>query len=161
MEGYDIAQICPNGHVANSSVRLFPQFNQSHCDKCGEKTSTECPKCKTPIRGGYHAPGVLLISEYTAPAFCQHCGCAFPWTERTIQSAIELAVESGGLSQPDQEQFTQSVHEIAHDTPKAKLAGSRLARLLGKMTKTTADAVRDMLVDIASEAVKKVIWPEK
>jgi hypothetical protein len=32
---YDIAQICPNGHVANSSTVHKPELNQEHCAKCG------------------------------------------------------------------------------------------------------------------------------
>jgi hypothetical protein len=156
---YDVAQICPNGHVANSSSVRFPQFNQVHCEKCGEKTITSCPHCQASIRGRYIES--MSAEELTPPAFCQNCGSAFPWTERAMQSAIELATESGDLNPEEQQQFTESIHEIARDTPKGQVAGSRVARLLKKMGKTTADAVRDILVDIASETAKKMIWPEK
>ena len=32
---YDVAQICENGHVANSRAHDYPNSNQDHCDKCG------------------------------------------------------------------------------------------------------------------------------
>ena len=37
-EGFDVAQVCPNGHVTNSSFHNEPQFNVDYCTKCGEKT---------------------------------------------------------------------------------------------------------------------------
>jgi hypothetical protein len=36
MGSYDIAQVCPNGHVANDSTQRDPEFNMEFCDKCGE-----------------------------------------------------------------------------------------------------------------------------
>ena len=38
---YDLAQICENGHVANSCARDYPARNQVHCDKCGSRTILE------------------------------------------------------------------------------------------------------------------------
>ena len=35
---YDVAQICENGHVANSMGHNYPNSNQDHCDKCGAPT---------------------------------------------------------------------------------------------------------------------------
>jgi hypothetical protein len=39
--------------MINSTARWSPQYNQDYCDKCGEKTITQCPGCNTPIRGMY------------------------------------------------------------------------------------------------------------
>ncbi len=44
-EGYDIAQVCPYGHVANATTIWKPEDNKVHCAECGEKTMTACPKC--------------------------------------------------------------------------------------------------------------------
>ena len=32
---YDVAQICTNGHVVNSSASSVPQSNQKYCTECG------------------------------------------------------------------------------------------------------------------------------
>ncbi len=160
-EGYDTAQVCPNGHVANSMAATYPDSNQEFCEKCGEATITACPRCNSTIRGHNHVPGVFGLCEYHPPAYCHSCGKGFPWTERAMQAAIEMAVESGDLDATEQQQFSESVQEVARDTPKAQVAGSRIRRLLGKMGHATASAIRDILVDIASESVKKMIWPDK
>ena len=158
---YDEAQICPNGHVANDAVRREPERSKTFCDRCGEKTLTRCQNsaCGAVIRGAYMDELGVVAPSYGPPAFCQSCGGSFPWTERAIQSAIELATESGDLNESEQQQFRESVDLAARDTPKAQLAGTRIARLMKKMGKTTVDALHDILIDVLSDAAKKMIWP--
>jgi hypothetical protein len=158
-EGYDVAQVCPNGHTANDSFREFSDFNKEFCDKCGEKTITSCPKCNNPIRGAYHAQGVIGVFEYTPPAYCHNCGNAFPWTERKIQAAIELSVEEGNLNEEDSKVLEQSIKDIVRDIPQTQVAASRFKKIMTKVGSSTAGAVKDILVDIVSETAKKIIWP--
>ncbi|MBK7867373.1 MAG: DUF2321 domain-containing protein [Ignavibacteriales bacterium] len=66
MEGYDVAQICLNGHCTNSSFKSFPEFNQDYCDKCGEQTITLCPACKSPIRV------IIIILEFILQPHLYH-----------------------------------------------------------------------------------------
>ena len=161
MGQFDVAQVCPNGHVANSSHTRNPEFSTKFCEKCGEATITQCPNesCKIHIRGRYFAPNEWPTDEYAPPAYCLGCGKAFPWTERAIQAAIELLTETGELNEEEQEQFNVSIREIGSDTPRAKLAGTRVASTLKKVKKETGELVRGIVVDVASEAVKKMIWP--
>ncbi len=159
-EGYDTAQICPNGHVTNKMAASSPEFCQPFCAKCGEATITSCPSCKASIRGIYHSPGVIGFFNYSRPAFCFKCGSPFPWTERKQLAAIELFIEET-MNETDRAEFRESVAQIARDTPQAQLASRRINRLLGKIGKETASAIRDILVDIASEAVKKLLMPGK
>lgn len=160
-DGFDTAQVCPNGHVANSMAANYPESNEKFCEKCGEQTLMECSHCSEVIRGHYHISGVVGFSEYHPPAYCHNCGKPFPWTELAMNAAIEMAVESGNLNENEQEEFRVSVHEVTRDTPRAQLAGSRIVRLLGKMSKVTGQAIREILVDIVSETVKKVMWPDE
>src|SRR5262249_17929827 len=97
MGEYDVAQICSNGHVINTTSRKFPEHNQDHCDRCGEQTLTRCPGCTTYIRGYYHVPGVFGGDEYRAPAYCYKCGRPFPWTVTALTAAQELVAESEQL----------------------------------------------------------------
>src|SRR5579862_2867577 len=100
---YDTAQICRAGHVINTMATRFPAHNQPYCDKCGEATMTTCGLCKAPIRGSYLAPGFLTSSNYPAPAFCYQCGGPYPWTERRLRAARELAEEAEGLDDDEKE----------------------------------------------------------
>lgn len=157
---YDAAQICLNGHVINSSLRMYPQHNKKFCDQCGAATIDNCLNCKTEIQGKYHIEGVVsLKSSYKAPAFCRNCGKPYPWTEAKIQAAHELAQELENISEDDKKILTQSIDDIVKDTPKTTLAATRFKEILSKTGKPVVDAFRDILVDIASETAKKLLWP--
>ncbi len=159
-DGYDIAQVCPNGHTANDSWTRFPDFNKQFCDKCGEKTITTCPKCNNPIRGAYHAEGVIGVFQYTPPSYCHNCGNSLPWTERKIKAAMELSIEEGKIDKEDSIVLEQSIKDIVRETPQTQVAASRFKKIMTKAGSSTAGAVRDILVDIVSETAKKIIWPE-
>jgi hypothetical protein len=90
-EGYDVAQICHNDHMANSSTQKMPEFNQKFCETCGAPTITTCPNCNEPIRGSYWG-GVIGVT-YEAPRFCINCGEPFPWAKLKIEAANALAKE--------------------------------------------------------------------
>jgi hypothetical protein len=47
---YDVAQICPNGHVITSVAGSYPQHRQQFCEKRGEPTLMNCPKCDVSMR---------------------------------------------------------------------------------------------------------------
>ncbi len=154
---YDTAQICLNGHVITSMAGSRPERQQQFCDKCGEPTLLNCPKCNAPIHGAYHNQDSLHIDD-NAPSFCHNCGSPFPWTLRKQQAAIDLFNDEWEDEQ-DRKIFQESVEQITKDTAQAQVASKRLVRLLGKLGKGTASTIRDILVDVASESVKKILWP--
>jgi len=90
------------------------------------------------------------------PAFCQYCGGAFPWTERKQQAALDLFIDEC-QDAAAREEFKSSIEQITKDTPQAQVAGKRIMRLLGKIGKGTATAIREIVVDIAAEAVKRTL----
>ncbi len=156
---YDIARICLNGHIINSFVITRPHNNKTFCDKCGLVTVTNCLACKAEIRGGLcygNAVSRLLI---TLPAFCPSCGKPYPWTEAKIQAAHELAQELENISDDEKKILAHSIDEIAKETPKTTLAATRFKKMLSKTSRPVVDAFRDILVDVASETAKKLIWP--
>ena len=157
---YDVAQICLNGHVINDSVKKYPQHNKKFCDKCGAATIINCPNCNAEIQGKYHVEGVIVgFSHYTAPAFCPDCGEPYPWTEAKIQAAYDLAQELENISDDDKKILIQSINDIVKDTPRTTLAATRFKKILSKTSKPIVNAFRDILVDIVSETVKKLLWP--
>ena len=156
MEGYDIAQICLNGHLANGSFVRRPQFNEDFCESCGSPTITNCPECKSPIRGYYIGGG---MSIYTTPSFCIKCGQPYPWTKSKLQAAHELAKEIDNISDEDRVVLQKSIDELVKDTPSTPVAATRFKKIMVKVGQTTAGMFREILVDVLSEAAKKALFP--
>lgn len=156
---YDVAEVCPNGHVANHSTQTYPQHNRTFCEKCGEKTITKCPACHEPIRGDYHVSGYVGPSGYEPPAFCSDCGRPFPWTDRRLAAAKELVLEAEHLTADERIQLAETLDDIVRDVPRTQIAAMRFKRLATKAGAATAGALRDIIVDVASETAKKIIWP--
>jgi hypothetical protein len=154
-EGYDIAQICLNGHLINSSVRNLPEDNQPFCDECGESTITECQECKSPIRG--YCWGTMSLSPYIIPKFCLNCGKPFEWTNRKLNAAKELASISEGFSESEIIDFQNSIDSLVRNAPNVEVAKVKYKRYAIKAGKGIAQGIRDILVDIVSESIKKTI----
>jgi len=159
MSHYDTAQICVNGHVANDRARDYPQHNSNFCQKCGSETIMQCPDCKAEIRGEYEVEGVISIgaSDYHAPSFCHHCGKSYPWTTSKIEAAKELIELSEHLSETDKKALSTDLPDLIRDTPRTQVAATRFKKLAAKIGGSIASALRDIVVDVASEAAKKTI----
>ncbi|MGC2424493.1 MAG: DUF2321 domain-containing protein [Nitrospirota bacterium] len=157
-EGYDIAQICLDGHIINDATQSFPEINKKFCNKCGEETIDSCPSCKNPIQGRYHGGG---SEEYIPPSYCHNCGAAFPWIESKIKAAIELSIEDGNLNEEESKNLEESINNIVKDTPRTQVAASRFKKIMTKIGTSTAEGIKTIIVDIVSETAKKIIWPDK
>ena len=165
-DDYDIAKICINGHVIKDSLQMNPQIDQKFCDKCGDVLITKCPNCNANIRGKKHIRDVTSITNgrvfpLTKPdQFCYNCGKPYPWLESKIKAAQELAHEIENLSEEDINILTDSINDIVVDTPKTQVSASRFIKILSKTRKGVINAFRDLLIDVASETARKIIWPE-
>ncbi len=156
MEVYDVAQICQNGHVINTSFIDYPQLNQNFCKKCGTATITQCPACKASIRGYYRNSGSL---NYDIPSFCINCGQPYPWTKLKLQAAHELAQEIDNITDEDRIILQKSIDELVKDTPLSPLATTRFKKIMLKVGQTTANIFREILMDVLSETAKKALFP--
>jgi hypothetical protein len=154
---YDTAQVCPNGHVANAETIQAPEFNKDYCEECGKKTITRCPNCDQPIRGRIMFS--IGMAGFKPPAYCRFCGEAFPWTALRLEAARELALDSESLNAEERQELVETLPALLSDVPKTHAAAAKFKRLATKAGKETAGALRDILVDIASETAKKIIWP--
>ncbi|MCH8825217.1 MAG: DUF2321 domain-containing protein [Planctomycetes bacterium] len=159
--GFDTAQICLYGHITNDAIHNMPKFSEKYCKRCGEKTITTCPNCNEEIRGALfdNLDGIVQLRK--TPAYCQNCGKPFPWTETTIQAAIELSVEDGNLNESEVVILRESIADLVSDSPRTQLGAARFKRIMGKVGVETAKAIRDIVVSIVSESAKTIIWPDK
>jgi len=99
------------------------------------------------------------MSSYEAPSYCGSCGEPLPWTQRRLDAAAELAAEAADLTADERAQFEESLVAISSDTPQTQLAAVRVKKVLAKAGNVAGGALRDILVDIASETAKKILWP--
>ena len=155
MKGYDVAQICPNGHVTNSSSGHLPEHNEKFCSKCGAETIAACPSCQAPIRGAYW--GGMGLS-YEKPSHCSACGSPYPWTSAAIAAANELAAETE-ISEMDRESLPDIIENLVRDTPRSTVAAARMMRILAKVKPWAAEGFKSILVDVITEGARKMIWP--
>ena len=156
---YDTAQICLNGHVVNAYTRLDSGSNQDHCGECGEPTVTACATCKTAIRGPL-MPSVDFFdaTPYPVPGYCHKCGTPFPWTQRRLDAAHALADEFDALTPEEREQLTGTLPSLFVDTPRTVAAEFTFKRLMRKVGMEGSDAMRRILIDVVSEAVRKSLF---
>jgi len=156
---YDVAQVCLNGHVTNSSTRQSPEFSEKFCRACGAATITKCPHCSNEIRGYCHIPGVVTMGDESAPPFCVDCGSPFPWTKARLDAARELAMEQDALTLEEREALAKSLDDLVRDTPRTSLSAMRFKKLASKAGIATAGGFKDILVSVITEGAKKIIWP--
>jgi len=157
---HDVAQICLNGHVITAGYQRYPEYRKQHCDRCGAKTITECPTCHQAIQGDHVDPDAIIFvpGGFRAPAYCHSCGNPFPWTEQRLDALVELTKESASLAE-DRDDLGTLVPDLLANTPRSELAATRWRKALAKVEENIAPALRSLLTEIATEAVKKMLFP--
>jgi hypothetical protein len=148
-------KICLNGHIAESVVvGLTGDF----CARCGAATITACPKCATEI-SEWRPDGFGWLTQMDkAPNFCTGCGSPFPWTESALKAAHDLANEIKQISDEERDILNQNLDEPVKDTPQTEVAAMRVKKILHKAGTEAVDALRKIIIDIASETAKKLIF---
>jgi hypothetical protein len=161
MGHYETAQICENGHVITANYSKNSSSHQAFCDLCGIKTITVCPSCNANIRGRYKSDGVINIhsDNLPTPSFCYNCGNPYPWTKASFDATLELLELESNLSPEELAYLNENMSSLTVDTPKTKVVATKFKIALSKVGSTTASAIKDILVEIASEAAKKIIFP--
>lgn len=152
-------QVCFNGHMITSMLKSYPEDASEYCSQCGKATASKCQNCQANIRGYHHMSHIAGGGPDKPPAFCHNCGKPYPWTEASLKAAQEYADEIEGLNESEKQALKSSLNDLVSDTPRTQLAASRFKRLVGKAGKGAADGFRNILVDVLSEAVRKMIWP--
>ena len=152
---YAQAAICENGHVATTTDAST--YTDSFCKECGSKIIKTCPKCGTPIQGCSHEDLFYTCGRYNPPSYCHNCGQPYPWTTARIEAAKMLIEDMDELSDEEKKKMSESIDKIITDTPYTEASANRIKKYLLKIGKESASAIRDVLVNIASEAAKKIL----
>jgi hypothetical protein len=152
---YEVSEICLNRHVTNAGIYvLYPGDLLKRCEKCGEQTTTTCLHCGKEIRRRLGA-GMIFDGP---PSFCREYGEPYPWTERALAEATELVEEQQLLSDQEKQELKNTLPDLVKDTPRTQVAAMKFKRLATKAGTEALGMLRDVLVDIASETAKKIIF---
>lgn len=120
---------------------------------------SQCPSCKTHIRGDYRVEGVFGFSGMdTPPAYCHECGTPYPWTEENLKAArelIDMALVTDDLKQLAHE----DLNNLITDTPRTKVAATKIGLFLAKAGPLVGAALKDILIKVASESAKNLLFP--
>lgn len=153
--GYMTAELCLNGHVITGDTANEPEKMSKFCGECGAETIRSCPKCGASLRGDHVYMG--QITWMTPPAYCYSCGAGFPWTVAKITAAKEHAGEIEELDEAEREQLQEVIDDLAAGGARTDLAASRFKRLMRKAGVAVGSGLYKVVVDVASDAAKKVL----
>lgn len=147
---YGVALICKNGHVCSDDISMTDTAVK-YCPECGEETISTCPSCGLQIRGCGHYDGVILLSNYHRPSYCINCGNPYPWTEKALEQAREIANEAN-LSKLEKDALLNAIRQIACD-------GEDTASAIGVVkacAKKAGGALEKILINVASNVATQV-----
>jgi hypothetical protein len=156
-EGYDVMEVCENGHVTTAYASTMSQFRKPHCPSCGAKTMILCPNCSGLIQGAYNSPGIIAMPPSTPPNNCHLCGAPYPWTVARLAATEELIEDLEDLRAEEKDRLAAAVRDMASDTARTDLGVSRFKKLAAKAGQTVGGSLYKMPVDIASEVAKKAL----
>jgi hypothetical protein len=71
---------------------------------------------------------------------------------------VELTKESASLAE-DRDDLGTLVPDLLANTPRSELAATKWRKALAKVEENIAPALRSLLTEIATEAVKKMLFP--
>jgi hypothetical protein len=156
---YLTAAICLNGHVRSDGIERDYGRHDQFCAECGARVISQCPNCKTPIRGDYHSDEVAVFATYLvpAPAFCFQCGQPFPWTAEKLRAAKDLADEIEELTSDDRTKLKDALDDISKAGPRNEVGAARIKKLLANATTATGKALWKIAIEVATEAAKKTL----
>ena len=158
MGWYNTAQVCLNGHVITART-ASREHTKKFCDRCGGETITNCPSCEAAIKGEYEVDAVISFSGMEEPPkFCDSCGKPYPWTEKLLQAAEELAEEFEDLTPDERKTLTSSIHDVITQNPHQSVAEIRIKKLGTKIGEEGAGFLRDLLRGYVSEELLKSLF---
>ena len=62
-----------------------------------------------------------------------------------------------GLTDDERDTLKNSIDDLSSDSPRTELAAHRFKRILGKVSRSAAPVLRSIVIDVASEATKKLL----
>jgi hypothetical protein len=102
---------------------------------------------------------VSVQRPVSVPGYCTKCGKPYPWTTATIAAATELADELEGLADEDRVTLKENVSDLLTDTPRTEVAATKVRKVLKRIGPAAFEAIRAVLINVVTEAVKRNLFP--
>lgn len=154
--GYDVAQICLNGHIINDYAKSRPDHNTKYCAGCGVGTITNCLNCNKNIRGALNMSGAVSVGfAIHVPRYCRDCGEPYPWTQSKIESFRNL-VDLLSLDQDAKTILSDGIMSIISDTPQTEVVCAKFAKIIPKL-KSQKPAIVSILSKIVTDHAKELL----
>jgi hypothetical protein len=152
--GFYTAVVCRDGHVLTPISELQPEEATPFCPDCASPTLAKCESCGTPIPGMTKG-SMALGPAFVPPVYCRYCSAAMPWTAARLDALHELTGILEGLNDDERATLNRSWDELTRDTARTQIAVVQVKRVLPKIAGAGADAVKKILTEIATEAVRR------
>ena len=164
MEGFSYGNvlICLNGHVVTAKANS-EQIPERYCATCGDEIINKCLECGSFIKGiprlasEIFPPYSYFGNPYIRQSYCTNCGKPYPWTKRSEDAAYELIEFANSLNQQEKDDWKGTIPVLIKETPKTTVAIVKFKAFAEKAGTEIGKAVRDIVVDVVSEVVKKAI----
>ena len=157
-EQYDVQQVCENGHQITGCYNIKQSDQHKFCKKCGANTIITCPNCSEKIQGAQIDQQVtgdwVPIEVADVPSYCPNCGEPFPWTQKRIQTAIQILLEFGDLEEEEKKTIKKDIENIAKDVPEAELSARRIKRIWDKGGKVAYEVIMEFASRTAAQILK-------
>ena len=154
---HDIAQICINGHLINSSSTKYPGCNKKYCSDCSAEVIDKCPECKFPLQGEIHDDGLFLPMNIGIPKYCPNCGKPYPWTKAKLDALNEMIDLVDELNYDEKNELKKSGELISTDNPRSQIAVYKIKKYMNKVGSSLGEKLQELFVDIASETAIKTM----
>jgi len=153
----DLAIVCADGHVINPESQANPENNHKFCQRCGEPAVHHCSNqnCAMGIRGVDHKRGAPSAANWSPPAFCSHCGTAFPWTERKTRQLIETIDEIEDVEAEDRNRMKSYARDIISETTQSGSATRFWKKVAEKAGGSAQKIIETLIANVGAAWVKQ------
>ncbi|HET6256233.1 MAG TPA: DUF2321 domain-containing protein [Puia sp.] len=159
---YGNVLVCVNGHVVTAKANT-DQIAEKYCANCGDTIINTCLDCGAFIKGIPRLPSQITPpfsyfgNPYIRQSYCTNCGKPYPWTKRAEAAAWELIDFANMLNPQEKEEWKATIPVLIKETPKTTVAVIKFRAFAEKAGIELGKAVKDIVVGVVSEVVKKAI----
>ncbi|HEV2481413.1 MAG TPA: DUF2321 domain-containing protein [Puia sp.] len=154
--------VCVNGHVVTAKANT-DEIPEKYCARCGDIMINKCLECGTFIKGiprlasQIDPPYSYFGNPYIRQSYCTNCGKPYPWTTQHENAAYELIEFANSLNQQEKDDWKSTIPVLIKETPKTTVAVVKFKAFAEKAGVEIGKAVKDIVVHVVSEVVKKSI----
>ena len=152
---YSKAKYCINGHLISDDLEISANTDNV-CRLCGVRCISECPSCNAPIYG-YALSASIACYKAELPAFCQHCGSPYPWTQSLIESYDGILALIEQVSPELSGKLKESFPDITTHTPKTELASIYLENALQRLSGFSRTLLIEWIQNHAVSIIPKLL----